>query len=130
MTFDALPPLLREELPLLRDTPPLLLRLDPPDALPELPRVTRWASTLCTGAANTITASTATIEKNNFLGVNIVDLRPCSGRAMKKAPAAIPCLKGAPSGRNHNASDGNPKPKKWIWPRATMFVATRFGGGI
>ena len=115
--FDELP-LLRLE-PLLRETPPLL-RDEPPEAreeLPELPRVTRCASTFCTGAAKTITASTANSEKTNFLGVNIDDLRPSSGRAMKKAPAAIPCLKGAPSGRNHNAWNGVSKPKKRICPR-------------
>ncbi|MCB9934051.1 MAG: hypothetical protein H6840_00020 [Planctomycetes bacterium] len=96
-------PLLERLLPEVRLTPELPRELPAEERLmPELPpeerltpgllepearelpplelRVTRWASRLAIGAANSTTANTAKSVKNSFLGVNIDDLRPCRAR--------------------------------------------------
>lgn len=81
-----LPPDEREipEEPEARDEPELPEAFEPPE-LPLEPRVTRWASTLATGAAKHTTASTANNEKKSFLGVNMADLRP-TGQGQRKKP--------------------------------------------
>jgi hypothetical protein len=60
--------------PLLRDEPC------------ELPRLTRWASTLAIGAAKTTTASAAKSVKKSFLGVNMSDLRLNFEAGQRKEP--------------------------------------------